>query len=141
MARTGLLSRAFLIASMAILLAFFAISYTSLHVPEQITAMYVAKVLLGVLAALFLIAYQLKWALSRHDLPLLKYYAKKKMFEQNVAAGAGIVFLASAFFLDFLLYMGWVQGTSAIVATNVLEVIALVFFGYSYYRLMRFEGA
>jgi hypothetical protein len=137
----AVLSKAFLFAALAVLIAFLAVSYQGLRMPAQLDAMYIAKVLLGVLAALFLLAYQLKWILTRHDLPLLRYYAKKKMFEQNIAEGAGIVFLTSAFFLDMAQHLGWVQGTSATVITNVLEVIALVFFGYSYYRLMRFEGA
>ncbi len=135
------LSKAFLLAAIAVLIALLAVAYAGVRTQEQITAIYVAKVLFGVLAALFLITYQLKWALSRHDLPLLRYYAKKKMFEQNIAAGAGIVFLTSAFFLDLAQYMGWAQGGSASLITNLLEVVALLFFSYSYYRLMRFEGA
>jgi len=135
------LSKAFLLAAIAVIIALLAVAYGGLQAQEQITAIYVAKVLLGALAALFLITYQLKWALSRHDLPILRYYAKKKMFEQNIAAGAGIVFLTSAFFLDLAQYMGWTRGSSASIITNLLEVIALLFFGYSYYRLMRFEGA
>jgi hypothetical protein len=133
--------KAFLIAIAAVVLAFLAIAYSGLGVAQQLSTIYLSKVLLGALAAFFLLLFQLRWAFTKHDLSILKYYAKWKLFKHNVAEAAGIVFLASAFFLDYAQFSGWVKGLDVAVFTNLLEVIALVFFSYSYYRLMRLEGA
>jgi len=134
------LAKAFLIAALAVLLALLSAAYSDLTAEQQIAAIYVAKVLLSSLAAALLLAFQIRWILMKHDLSILGFYTKWKFFKYNVAMAAGMVLLAAAFFLDLAQYAGWVSGTGNLVATNLLEAVALIFFGYSYYKLLRLEG-
>ncbi|VVC02548.1 Uncharacterised protein [Candidatus Burarchaeum australiense] len=132
--------RVLLAVIVLVALALLVNAYSELVLTQQLNLTYVIKVILAVLAVGFLVFFQLRWVATKYDLSVLHFYIKWKFFKQSLPAGAGILFLASAFLLDFAQYVHWVQGESVQLAINLLEILALVFVGYTYYRLARLQG-
>ena len=133
---TSVLFAAALLAALAII----SNAYLSLNSAERLAAVYLAKVLLASLTMAFLMAFQLRWVITKYDLSVLDFYTRWKFFKQSIAVGAGILLLSIAFLLDFGQYAGRIQGQDYSLVINSLEVMSLIFFGHSYYRLARLQG-
>lgn len=129
-----------LLVVVTVVLALLSNSYTALATPQQIALTYVVKVILAVLAVLFLMFFQLRWVTTKYDLSVLHFYIKWKFFRQSLPAGAGIFLLAAAFLLDFARYANLISDPNLPLIINLLEIFALMFFGYTYYRLARLQG-
>ncbi|RLG18675.1 hypothetical protein DRN67_03905 [Candidatus Micrarchaeota archaeon] len=134
------LSTIVLLVVFIIALTIFANAYHSLDSTQQLASLYLVKVLLAALTVAFLIAFQLRWIITKYDLSVLDFYTKWKFFRQSLAIGTGIFLLSIAFMLDFGQYTGRFHGQDYTALTTTLEILALVFFGYSYYKLARLRG-
>jgi hypothetical protein len=133
-------AKVLLVVIVLVALAVLSNSYSSLLAPQQLAAIYLIKVILAALTVAFLFAFQIRWVMTKYDLSVLDFYTKWKFFKQSIAVGAGIFLLSAAFLLEFWQYAGWLPGSNYLLAVNLLEVLALIFFGYSYYRLARMQG-
>jgi len=123
-----------------IVLALLANSYAALSSAQQLALTYVVKVILAVLAVAFLIFFQIRWVATKYDLSVLHFYIKWKFFRQSLPAGAGVLLLAVAFLLDFARYANLINNPNILLIINLLEILALMCFGYTYYRLARLQG-
>lgn len=108
-----------------------------LLVVEQV--MVVLKLLLACMSIIFLFAFFMQWKFLRLKLPSIAFYTKGKFVKHNVALGTGIVCLSLAYIVDFIAITNNVETDSMKLTVYSLEVIALAFIGYSYYKLIRFE--
>jgi hypothetical protein len=129
-----------LFAAVLVVLALLANSYAALTSAQQLALTYVVKVILAVLAVVFLIFFQLRWVATKYDLSVLHFYIKWKFFRQSLPAGAGVLLLAVAFLLDFARYANLINDPNLLLIINFLEILALMCFGYTYYRLARLQG-
>jgi len=123
-----------------VVLALLANTYATLALEQQIALTYIIKVILAVLAVTFLVLFQLRWVASKYDLSVLHFYIKWKFFRQSLPAGAAVLLLAIAFLLDFGRYANIIKDPNLSLIINALEILALMLFGYTYYRLARLQG-
>ncbi|MDO8339754.1 MAG: hypothetical protein Q7T16_03790 [Candidatus Burarchaeum sp.] len=141
MVSSGLRPATVLLVVIAIIvLALFANSYAVLTQDQQLALTYLIKIILAVLAVAFLAFFQLRWVATKYDLSVLHFYIKWKFFRQSLPAGAGVLLLAMAFILDFGRYANVLKDPNLPLVINLLEMLALTFFGYTYYRLARLQG-
>lgn len=99
----------------------------------------VIKVTLAILTVLFFLSFYIKWGSSKRGLPMLLFYTRWKIAKNNFSIGLGMCALALAFILDFLILLTFLEEPIWRAAANVLEVLALVLIGYSFYKIMRVE--
>jgi hypothetical protein len=101
--------------------------------------MMVLKVLLAALSVIFLFGFFVQWKLSKYRLPVIAFYTKKRFVRHNIVLGTGIVSLSLAYIINFLWMSLKPEDPGGAVIVSLLEVLALMCIGYSYYKLVRLQ--
>ena len=99
----------------------------------------ILKVLLASLSVVFLFGFFVQWKFAKYRLPVIAFYTKKRFVTHNVVLGTGVVALSLAYITDFLRMSVSPTGEGGKLVVSLLETIALVCIGYSYYKLVRLQ--
>ncbi|MFH1447968.1 MAG: hypothetical protein ABIG39_03835 [Candidatus Micrarchaeota archaeon] len=99
----------------------------------------ILKVLLASLSVLFLFGFFVQWKFSRYRLPVIAFYTKKRFVKHNIILGTGVIALSLAYIIEFFVVaLGQDTGGGSVIV-GLLETVAIVCIGYSYYKLVRLQ--
>ncbi|MEM4390217.1 MAG: hypothetical protein QXG98_06205 [Candidatus Micrarchaeia archaeon] len=103
----------------------------------EIAVTNIVKALLALTTLAFLLLFYLQWFLLKSRLSALELYARSRFMKNSLGLGLGMAALSLAFMLDAGLSLGRLQGNVLELGRSLLEVLALVLFGWWYYALSR----
>lgn len=103
----------------------------------EIAVANIVKALLALTTLVFILLFYLQWFLLKSRLNALELYARSRFMKNSLGLGLGMVALSLAFVIDAGLSLGRLQGGGLELSRSLLEVLALVLFGWWYYALSR----
>jgi len=106
----------------------------------EIAVANIVKALLAFATLAFLLLSYLQWFILKSRLSALELYARSKFMRNSLPLGLGMAALSIAFAIDTGLSLGRLYGNALELARTLLEVLALVLFGWWYYALSRERG-
>ncbi len=117
----------------------FGVSVVSDVITQFDLILIILKVLLASLSVLFLFGFFIQWKFSRYRLPVIAFYTKKRFVKHNIVLGTGIIALSLAYIIEFLDMSVNPVTQEGNIIVSLLETLALMCIGYSYYKLVRLQ--